>query len=107
MEPVTAVVGRVLDFEMLPPLFDTPVPVLLPACCAEGLGGKPNGYSMVDCLAYTWVAFKPQAKTARLNGLIEAHIGGKANLRSGDGQHSIFPFALRTKSADQMVDVVG
>ena len=92
---------------MVPPLFDAPPPLLFPACGAEGLGRKSNGYPMVDRLADGWVALEPEAKATGLHGLIEAHIGGKANLRSGDGQHPIFSFALRTKSADQMVYVVG
>jgi len=107
MEAVTAVVGRVLDMEMVSPLLDAPPPLLLPAGCAKGLRRKTYGYSMVNRLADGWVALAPEAKTTGLNGLIEADIGGKANLRGGDGQHPIFPFALRTKSADQMVDVVG
>ena len=37
MEAVTAAVSRVLDSEMVPPLLDTPAPLLLPAGCAEGL----------------------------------------------------------------------
>ena len=63
-------VGRVLDLEMVSPLLDAPVPVVLPACCAEGLGGKTNGYSMVDRLADGWVALEPEAKIAGLNCLI-------------------------------------
>ena len=70
IEAVAAVVGRVLDLEMVPPLLDAPVPVLLPACCAEGFGGKTNGYSMVDRLADGWVALEPEAKIAGLNCLI-------------------------------------
>ena len=70
MEAVTAVVGRVLDLEMVPPLLDAPAPLLLPACCAEGLGGKPNGYPMVDCLANGWVALELEAKIADLSGLV-------------------------------------
>ena len=107
MEAVTAVVGRVLDVEMVPPLLDAPAPLLLPTCCAEGLGGKTNGHPMVNRLADGWVALELEAKVADLNGLIQAHIGGKANLRGGDGKYPILPFALRAKSADQMVDVVG
>ena len=100
-------VGRVLDVEMVPPLLDAPVPLVLPARGAEGLGGKTNGYPMVDRLADGWIVRELEAKVAGLNGLIQAHIGGKANLRGGDGQHPIFPFALSAKSADQMVDVMG
>ena len=107
MEAVTAVFRRTLNLEMVSPLLDAPVPLLLPACCAEGLGRKTNGYSMVDRPADGWVSPNLEAKNTGLNGLIEAYIGGEANLASGDGQYPIFPLALRTKSADQMVDVVG
>ena len=86
MEAVTAVVGRVLDLEMVPPFLDAPPPLLLPAGCAKGLRRKTYGYSMVNRLADGWVALAPEAKTTGLNGLIEAYIGGKANLRGGDGQ---------------------
>jgi hypothetical protein len=34
------------------------------------LGGKTNGYSMVDRLADGWVALEPEAKIAGLNCLI-------------------------------------
>ena len=107
MEAVTAVVGRVLDLEMVSPLLDAPPPLLLPPGCAEGLRRKTYGYSMVYRLDDGWVTLEPETKIAGLNSLIEANIGGKANLRGGDGQHAIFACALRTKSADQMVDVVG
>ena len=80
IEAVTAAIGRVLDLEMVSPLRDAPIPVLLPACCAEGLGGKANGYAMVDGLADRRVALNPESKTTGLSGLIQAHIGGKANL---------------------------
>ena len=70
MEAVTAVVGRVLDLEMVPPLFDAPPPLLFPACGAEGLGRKSNGYPMVDRLADGWVALELEAKIADLSGLV-------------------------------------
>ena len=80
MEAITAVVRRILDVEMVSPLFDAPIPMLLPACCAECLRCEANGYSMVDRLVDSWVALASEAKATGLNGLIETHIGGKANL---------------------------
>ena len=85
MEAVTAVVRRTLHLEMVSPLLDAPSPLLLPACCAEGLGRKTNGYAVVDCLADGRVSLDLEAKTSGLNCLIQAHIGGKANLASCDG----------------------
>lgn len=70
MEAVTAVVRRILNLEMVSPLLDAPAPLLLPACRAEGLGRKPNGYSMVDRPADGWVSLNLEAKTTGLNGLI-------------------------------------
>ena len=107
IEAVTAAIGRVLDLEMVSPLLDTPAPLFFPACCAECLRGKPNRYAMVDCLVDRGVALELEAKIGCLNGLIEAHIGGKANLASCDCQYPIFPLPLGTKSAHQMVDIVG